>query len=176
MGNRTRGRRQDRVVRDRSHMTANQPMVDVQILGLPVDVQRRAAEHVDALRREFELIRLSDGTASLPARLLALIDELEGKFDDFTVEPRTRLANAESNQVLDLDYRLPADVVEAARDLSSLLDEADAFCRAGGHLVTLESSEEAKQFRTWFLMEFIRQGDGEQPRSWPEYLAAHGAD
>src|SRR5262249_47518064 len=86
-------------------------------------------------------------------------------------EPRTRLANADANTTLDLTYRLPSEAVEAARDLLSLLDEADAFCRAGGHLVTLESSAEGKHFRTWFLGEFIRQGEHKAPRAWPEFLA-----
>jgi len=58
-------------------------LIEVRLLGLPIELHRRAAQHFDGLRREFALIvRSSPDAVSVPRRLLDLIAELEGRFAD----------------------------------------------------------------------------------------------
>ncbi len=51
------------------------------------------------------------------------------------------------------------------------MDEADDYCRAGQHLLTLVTPPEALAFRRWYLGEFVRQIAGEQPRPWTDWRA-----
>lgn len=144
-------------------------LVEIVLLRLPVEVQRRAAEHSDELRREFALLQASSDTGSdVPARLLALMDELTGRYQGFTENPRQELLDAmeRGEEFIDLVYRVPRQVREAIIHLGALLDEADEFCRGGG-LLTLASPPEAVAYRRWFLGEFLRQIDGEPPSPWP---------
>ncbi len=52
-----------------------------------------------------------------------------------------------------------------------MLDEADAYCRQGSHLLTLQTPPDQRAFRTWFLAEFLSQLAGGPPTPWPEYTA-----
>jgi len=147
-------------------------LVDIRIEGLPLDVRRQVSAHYDALRREFELIRRSpDAQGTVPARLLGLIEELSDRFDRFTEQPRTALDAALQTDAdtVDLRYEIPPDVADAAMRLLELLDEADAYCAAGEHLVTLASPPVVRRYRDWFLREFIRQASGEPPLPWAQF-------
>ena len=143
----------------------------VRLLEFPVDVYRRAAEHNDELMREFALVR-EDGSDHVPARLLALTEELRARFGAFTAGPSSALQDALSrgDTTIDLQYRVPAMVRDAALQLDRLLDEADAFCRAG-ELLTLATDAEGLVFRRWFLEEFVRQIDGQPARPWSDVVS-----
>jgi anti-anti-sigma factor len=152
-------------------------LVDVHLVGLPVAVHEEADRHMQALNREFELIRRSEQDATiLPHRLQALVDELDGRFSSFGDEPSRALeAAVEQHEAsIDLHYRLPRAVGEAAERLGALLDEADAYCRSGEHLLTLVTPPEALRYRHWFLQEFVRQAHGLEPVPWPEQPASTG--
>jgi hypothetical protein len=144
----------------------------VVLLGLPVDVHVRASEHSDELMREFTYLRAQAGDpdrADVPSRLLAVIGELQGRYSGFTAGSQAELeaAIADGRPTIDLEYNVPADVVAACEHLGDLLDEADRYCLAGDHLLTLASPPEAIAYRQWFLGEFVRQaGSGEEPRPW----------
>ena len=157
-------------------MTDAPRLVTVRIMGLPVEVYRRASEHTDELLREFALIR-EEGSDHVPARLLALIDELNARFSGFTQGPTDALQQALSrgDDEIDLLYQVPAEAADAVRRLGSLLDEADDFCRAGD-LLTLATVPEGLAFRRWFLEEFAFQIEGRPPRSWSAFMdgAAQG--
>ena len=142
----------------------------VRMIGFPVGVYRRASEHSDELMREFALIR-EDGSENIPARLLALVDELRLRFGAFTARPSDQLqqAVARGDATIDLEYVVPASVRDAAVQLDRLLDEADAFCLAG-ELLTLATEPEGLAFRRWFLEEFVRQVDGLPARPWSEVV------
>lgn len=147
-------------------------LVDIQILRLPVPVLRRAAEHSDALLREFRLIlerRPGEGR-TIPGRLLALVDEVDGRYSGFNTGADTdlQLAYERGADLLDLSYRMPADVGAAAARLDALFDEADDYCRAGEDLLTLAAPRDAVAVRKWFLREFSRQAAGAAPKAWPE--------
>ena len=145
-------------------------LVTVRIMGLPVEVYRRASEHTDELLREFALIR-EEGSDQVPARLLALIDELNSRFAAFTQGPTDALQRAldRGDDQIDLLYEVPAEAADAVRRLSSLLDEADDFCRAGD-LLTLATVPEGLAFRRWFLDEFAFQIEGRPPRTWSAFM------
>lgn len=142
-------------------------LVTVRILGLPLDVLQRSSEHTDELLREFALIR-EEGSDQVPARLLALVEELRGRFGSFSEVARlaTDAALERGDETIDLTYEVPQAVAAAARQLGALLDEADDFCRSGD-LLTLATRPEGVAFRRWYLAEFERQVDGHPPRPWP---------
>lgn len=145
-------------------------LVTVRILGMPLVVMQRSAEHSDELLREFALIR-EEGSDHVPARLLALIEELRSRFGSFSEGPRQAMQEAleRGDETIDLSYEVPPAVGEAARQLGALLDEADEFCRAGD-LLTLATQPEGVAFRRWYLEEFQRQTDGQPPRPWSSVM------
>jgi hypothetical protein len=147
-------------------------LVDVRLLGLPVALYRQSAEHTDELRREFALILRSQSLdeVSIPTRLLRLIEELDARFGQFSAEPRGELAAAlkRGDEWVDLIYRVPPEVKEATLVLGAQLDEADAFCLAGDHLLALATPPEPLAFRRWFLGEFVLQIEGAAPTPWRE--------
>ncbi len=148
-------------------------LVEVHLLGIPVAKHARTSEHSDELMREFTLLRAqTDGTdpADVPARLLQLMDDLNVRFAAFTSASRAELDAAIENgtERLDLTYRVPVDVAPACEELNDLLDEADRFCLAGEHLLTLATPDDLVRYRRWFLREFVRQLSGNEPRTWSE--------
>jgi anti-anti-sigma factor len=147
-------------------------VIEVHLVGLPVDLHARASSHMKALQREFDLLRWRDpDDTSIPHRLHALIEELEAQFGGVGDQPSAELEEAASRGEvsIDLRYRVPHAAGEAAQRLRDLLDEVDAYCRAGDYLLTLVTPADARRYRTWFLSEFSRQAQGEAPIPWPDY-------
>jgi hypothetical protein len=150
-------------------------LVDIHVLRLPVAVWAQAQEHSDALMREFALIA-SDAASGpepshVPARLLQLVEMLNAGYAGFTGEQEAQLhAAVEAEEAeIDLHYRVPRSVGPAAQQLGGLLDEADDYCRAGQHLLTLTTPPEQVRFRRWFLDQFTDQAAGLPPVAWPDY-------
>ena len=143
-------------------------LIEVKLLHLPIRVQRRAAEHHDALVRELTLVRASSEADSLPDRLLALTDELRDRFGAFSEGPRAALEAAflGGEDYVDVSYRVPQETGEAVTQLAELLDEADDYCRAGQHLVTPATPPELVAYRRWMVGEFVNQVAGRAPRPW----------
>jgi hypothetical protein len=151
-------------------------MLTVRIQKTPVAVWVAAQEHTDELLREFTLIATAQGTPQaprhdVPRRLTALIVELAAQYGGFGEANEQRLLEAAvaGEDSVDLVYEVPVAVVDGARHLGELLDEADEYCRSGEHLLTLATSPELVAFRRWFLAEFLRQAAGEPPMPWPDY-------
>lgn len=154
-------------------MTAPE-LVEVEVRRLPLEVWSRAQEHSDALMREFALIASdarSDGGSHVPVQLLELVERLNAGYAGFTGEQEAQLAQAvdEGREELDLLYRVPRGVGAAAQELGRLLDEADEYCRAGQHLLTLATPDELVRFRRWFLEQFTAQEAGGPPVAWPDH-------
>jgi hypothetical protein len=155
----------------------DEEMVTVEIIGLPIPVQSQAQEQVDELTREMALIaegmRQRGDDGALPHRLVSLVEQLSGRYSMFTAEQEKQLTDAMAGgaESVDLTYRLPASAVHAARDLSDILDEADDYCRAGQHLLTLATPDELVRYRRWFLDQFIDQAAGAAPVSWADYVS-----
>lgn len=150
-------------------------LVTVRILGMPLEIMQRSAEHSDELLREFALIR-EEGSDHVPARLLRVIEELRGRFGAFAAGPRQAMQDAldRGDDSVDLEYRVPLEVGDAAERLGALLDEADEFCRSGD-LLTMATPPDGLAFRHWYLAEFERQVAGQPPRPWSAVMNDAGA-
>lgn len=147
-------------------------LVEVHLLGLPVAVHQLATEHSDELRREFTLLgvqQADDATSDVPARLLDLIDRLDQELSDFTEAAAVQLEEAmeEGREHVDLVFRVPPQVKDAAQQLAAVLDEADTYCRSGESLLTLATPVEAVAYRRWYLEQLVTQADGAAPTPWP---------
>jgi hypothetical protein len=147
------------------------PTVAIEIRGLPVALHERAQAHSDELLREFRLIAVQarlEGEGSVPHRLLQLVTDLTATYSGLTEQQEDALAAAMAcrHETIDLHYDLPTHVADACRALNALLDEADEYCRAGQHLLTLATPPDCVAYRRWFLDEFIRQAAGEAPTPW----------
>jgi hypothetical protein len=162
-------------------MSAQQPHT-VRLLQLPVQVWAASQEHHDELLREFALMTVGQSSPegqppAVPVRLLQLVERLTASFGGTGDEQREQLfaAAARGEQVVDeLEFVLPAAVGPAAAQLEQLLDEADEYCSAGQHLLTLATPRELRLFRTWYLRQVQDQVAGTPPVPWPDYVAAAG--
>lgn len=152
-------------------LSAATALVEVRLLGFPLQVFTAARLHHDELLREFALLALASADVadvrSLPARLVHLIDILGRRYAaDTERSDAVRDEAAErGDAVIDLTYRLPPSAAESVRQLNALLDEADEFCRSE-QLLTLAATQVERDFRSWFLSEFENQFNGEAPTRW----------
>ncbi|CAN5763998.1 hypothetical protein BH23ACT12_BH23ACT12_18600 [soil metagenome] len=160
-------------------MTEESPpeLVTIQLLGIPLDIQSAASEHQDGLRREFRML-VEGGhadPASVPGRLVTLASDLDRRFQSFGAAGRAELeaARARGDASVDLTFQVPPAIAPAVRSFGDLLEEADKYCSAGEHLLTLRSPPEVVAYRNWVLGEFARQAGGKEPISWPEFKARH---
>ncbi len=155
------------------------PLHPVRMLQLPVQVWAASKEHHDELLREFALMTAGledrDGEAPpVPVRLLKLLEELTASFGGSSDEQEARLfaASAQGNEVIDvLEFALPEAAGPACVQLEQMLDEADEYCRAGHHLLTLATPDELRLFRSWYLGQVREQLGGAPPEPWPDYRA-----
>ena len=152
-------------------MTAD--VLAVHLHEVPVPIWMQVQQQTDELRREFALAAAPhEGDHHLPARLTRLMDELTARYGDASSAQERQLFDAAASGetvVHELVFTVPPAVVPACIELGELLDEADDYCRAGEHLLTLAASPEAVAFRRWYLSEFVRQADGRPPVPWPAY-------
>lgn len=151
-----------------------QPKVfEVRLVGVPVSLWAASRQHSDELMREFALVSETAETepASVPSRLTSLVYEVRQRYGTISSSARDVLASAAEDGVesVDLDFEAPAEVSDWALHLLESLDEADAYCRAGRHLLTLTSSDDVRTFRQWYLGEFVAQIGGAEPTPWVEY-------
>lgn len=158
-------------------MTDESPLelIEVSLLGLPLDIQVKASEHQDGLRREFRML-VEEGQAdagSVPGRLISLAADLDRRFQAFGAAGRAEIeaAIARGDATVDLEFAVPREIGPAARQFATLLEEADEYCSAGEHLLTLCTPSDVVSYRTWVLDELVRQAEGEAATPWPEYKA-----
>ena len=161
-------------------------LVTVVLRGLPVPLHARASEHGQELQREFTLLHLqlerqaADGDSvhgaerDVPRRLVELVDALQGRYAGYTTEQEDQLESAieQGLDTIDLTFRVPPDAAKASEDLGAILDEADAYCREGRHLLTLATPPEALAYRQWYLQQFVDQIAGRPAQSWREWRLA----
>jgi hypothetical protein len=151
-------------------------LVDVSLLQIPVPVWARTQEHIDELLRECTLIAAQlrerpENAGAVPVRLIELVEELTQDYGGMNIDQENRLASAAEEGVakLDLVYHVPPSAAEAARRLQEMLDEVDAYCLAGEHLLTMATPPELVRFRHWMLDQFVDQLGGAAPTPFPEY-------
>lgn len=143
----------------------------IELLGLPLDVHRRASEHGETLRRELSLVHHAASPDGVPARLHELGLELAKRYGGLNNEPDERMAQAVADleaTTVDISYRLPSAAAADFERLAGMLDELDQYC-ADRDLLTLVTPPEALAYRRWWLAEAIEQlRDGRPPRPWSD--------
>lgn len=155
---------------------ADGALVPMALLGVPVAIMLQAQASYDELFREFRLVVEGDPAGAgeaIHGQLIALVDELGTRFQAFTAGAEDDWRNAlESGAAsVDLHFELPPDIGAVCARYDELLDEADAFCRAGA-LMTLATTPEVRAVRKWLLQEFVRQSAHEPPLPWADSPAA----
>ncbi|WP_337060235.1 SpoIIE family protein phosphatase [Kineococcus sp. G2] len=148
-----------------------QKLVRVRLLGVPLRVRAEHLRCTEALLRELTLVRIGarqEVPASLPRRLLDLAAELQHTYAPLLTQPVADLdaATAAGREHCDVTSRVPPAAAGFAERALAALEEADAFCRAERHLLTLPVPQEVVAYRRWLLGEFVHQVDGGAPRPW----------
>jgi anti-sigma regulatory factor (Ser/Thr protein kinase) len=145
---------------------ADEDVVDVVILGVPLKLFVGFQAHFRELRREVRLLALAHA-ADYP-----LADDLAELFRALETELHAGIgltefleAPTEGSAVADLIVRMPRAAAPTLQRFVSLLDLADEFCREE-RLLALARTEEQRVFQTWFLGEYVRQADGGPPVPW----------
>ena len=149
-------------------------LVEVRLIGFPLQVHQRATEHHEELMREFQLLAIDPPAGKdVPRRLVDLVGELSATYSSTTApaDAVRDAARARGEETVDLTYYVPPEAAEACVRLERMLDEADEFCRAD-QLLTLAAPEEAVAFRRWYLGEFTAQIAGAAPTPWPGVTVA----
>jgi anti-sigma regulatory factor (Ser/Thr protein kinase) len=146
-------------------------LVEVRLLRFPLVVFHRARLHHDELIREFTLLALQDGgvdAATVPKRLVELIEILGRRYRP-TAERGHVLrdeAAARGDLSIDLTYHVPAAVRATLLDLHALMEDADLLAEQG-ELLTVPPSDLVRDFRRWYIAQFLDQMDGKPPSPWP---------
>jgi hypothetical protein len=161
----------DRAILGRYVPTVDDEQVPVRLLNFPLQVFAYARQHHDELLREFALLALRPPEDrpghAVPGQLLTLIDSLGRRFGGVgDRSDRIRddaLAAGETH--IDLSYRVPRSAGPALTELHELMEQADQFCR-DEQLLTIAATPVERQFRAWFIDEFIAQAQGAQPTPW----------
>lgn len=144
-------------------------MVEIHLLGVPVDTWKRASAHQEGLQREFEILVSREPDHQTPRALIELIDDLRARFHQQRDQSlRPLMAAAEKGEsFVDVTIELPNEAAASLRQLSGMLDAADEFCREGGRLLTQVTPPDLLAFRRWFLGEILSQlEEGKGPRRW----------
>ncbi len=143
----------------------------VTFLDFPLQVGVRARQHREALLREFAIIAIGGGTeADVPKRLLEIARLHADRYSRLNPEADDAVdaAISRGEQFIDFDVSVPDRIKGDTVDLAPILFEVDEYCR-NGDLLTLSPPADVRRFWMWFLSEFVRQLDGEAPRSWKAF-------
>jgi hypothetical protein len=143
-------------------------LATVQVLGAPVRVWAKASERYQELLREFALMQFgADAGHQVPQRLLALSRELTGRYAALMADNNARreASLAAGAERIDLTYQVPVQVREVCEQFMQLLNEADDYCRTD-QLLTLATPPVQRDFRDWFLGQFVSQLGGAPPAPW----------
>jgi len=118
---------------------------------------------------EFAMLAVAepDGSGTLPQQLLQLVETLGRRYGAAASRPDALIdqALADGVDAVDLTYRVPAHVAEAADRLEALLAEAGGLCRSE-QVLRLPRPPLLRQGGHWYVEEFRRQIAGEPPHPW----------
>ena len=157
--------------------TSDGPLVEVRLLGMPVQLTLDSREHHDGLLRELRLLAMEDdaGELDVPARLVELVDTMSTQ----RAAARSRrdeeleAALARGEATIDLVEHVPPEVVETVTTLSGLLEECDRFCEQG-QLMTLPRPRLVREVTRWFLTQFRDQVQGRPATRWDGPVSLRG--
>jgi hypothetical protein len=146
-----------------------QPLLAVDLLGVPVALLQKASEEYEALFRELRLMKEHPDAHSslLPERLTALLSEIGTRFSSLGpgVDESWQEVVNEKTVTHDWHLALPRSAAAACELYDAMLDEADEFGLVA-QLLTLPASAASVAVRRWFLSELIGQLRGRPPIPW----------
>jgi anti-sigma regulatory factor (Ser/Thr protein kinase) len=142
--------------------------IRIRILGLPVAAYAGFRQRYFDLARELRLLSLSD-EHPVAQRFSAVFLEAERLGRQVRGLERLDAALSQHGDVADLDLFVPPALPLTMRQLLDTLDQVDELCRHEQMLTLAASSAEQRLIRWWFT-EFVRQGDGQPPTSWQDYV------
>lgn len=157
--------------------TPEAAVAEIHLIGVPIEKWARWHSHHDTIRRELEVL-LTSRRVDLPVeRMTTYVDVLGRRVGDFYAPVMEDLRGALHRQQASVNVRTqvhPGTATEA-RNLDSLLDEINDFCRDEESLITVATPLDLVSFRSWFLGEFVRQVQGAPPGSWLEHSRKVGS-
>jgi hypothetical protein len=149
--------------------SGSEPLHEVRLIDVSVPLYIEVRQHHDDLVQELSVLAVSaeESEGQLPPHLAELVDVLGRRYGTPTDRPDAPIdeAVAQGRSSVDLVYRVPAHVLDAADRLENLLARADELGRSG-QLLAMPRSETMLTFSRWYLDEFRRQIAGEPPRPW----------
>ena len=146
----------------------------VRILGLPVVPWALFRQRYHDLARELRLLSLASSDDYPAARAFSDVF-LEAARLGQRVQGRELVdaAVAQHRDTADLALFVPATMPDTMGRLLDALDHVDELCREE-HMLTLAAGSSEQRLIRWWFTEFVRQGAGHAPRSWPDYVLAQG--
>lgn len=144
----------------------------VVLLGYPVDLGLGLQEHYEAVVRECQLLAAPrvPGADPLPSRLLDLATILAERYltelsQLARPDPRRIAAQSQGLASVDLDFSASDEQLGLLVGWQRILDDVDEFS-ARGDLLAPTITPELARLRSWALVEFLRQIEGQPPRPW----------
>ncbi|WP_157953160.1 ATP-binding protein [Nocardioides allogilvus] len=138
--------------------------VAVSLLGLDVPLATALGRQYADLRRELRLLAVAHQDAyPLAANLSAMFASYERQLPrevQFAVKRARRAGKA----TIDLDVTVEPEAAPILTTMLEMFDLADAFCKAE-RLLSIQRTPEQRAFHVWYLSEYTRQIDGQQPVS-----------
>jgi anti-sigma regulatory factor (Ser/Thr protein kinase) len=144
--------------------------VRVKIVGVPLRLYIGFQQHFRELRREVRLLALAhEHDYPLAKSLSDLFATLDRHLREGIGVEQIEAAVAAKRTDTDLVVHMPRSTARTLSRFIELLDLADDFCRQQ-RLLALARTTEQRRFQSWFLWEFVRQAQGEDPVGWTETM------
>lgn len=142
----------------------------IRLLGFPVQLYARAAEHHAALQRELDVVRMSErGDATVPPPAAALLEEFDTRFRGYAATMAVIgdlvVGGADDAEVVIPIVSDPGQIAPEIGHLAELLDAADEYCRTAA-LLTVATPSELVALRRWVFREVVDQLEGAAPTPW----------
>lgn len=166
----------DEVMAERGEMPMDpSEMTSIRLINMPVELFAHLRRHFNELGRELRLLALTDPEKyPLAVEFAEIYLQVEHERRQVSgLEPLDDAIYSGAESV-DLTYLAPPSAPESMARLSVLLDEIYATF-ADESLLSIRPSKALQDLQRWYLGEFTRQGNGQEPTPWkgPMRFAAH---
>nr|WP_301539748.1 ATP-binding protein [Nocardioides sp. zg-DK7169] len=144
--------------------------VEVEIRGVPLADFQTFERHFRELGREVRLLALAhQSDYPLAQDLSDLFGALERQLREGVGLEHLEEATVTGTELADVQLVTSRASTRTMARFIEKLDLADEFCRQQ-RLLSLARSPEQRAFQRWYLGEFVRQGNGEAPMAWQEFV------
>ena len=152
---------------------AQEALLELALLAVPVPLLAEAMRHHRELRREVRLLALAHGTEDPLAHELSEVFEVLDKplrAAKVVSHPGSELG-PDGERAVDLRLRLPDGLPATLRRLAGLLERADDASHEG-RLLTAPRDGAQQAFQRWFLLDLVAQARGADPTPWHRHRTA----